>query len=93
MVMVGTYKWNLQNLGRGWSTVSSQEASSEGILCHTFSVGTMSLGEAYWNPPRLWTWGFLGLPFNPSHAEVSIQVRWEGRAFGEKIHSGDLENT
>lgn len=66
---------------QGQSAVASQEASSEGVLCCTFSVGAMSLGEACWNTPRLWTWAFLGLPFNPSHSEVSIQVGWKARWF------------
>ena len=80
MFMVGTYKWNLQNVGRGWIAVSTQ-ASLEGVLCHTFSVGIMSLVEAYWKLPRLLTWGFPGLLFNPSLLEVSIQERerfWRG---------------
>lgn len=84
MVIVGTYEWNLQNLGRVWSTVSGQEAFSEGVPYHTVSVGTMSSGEAYWNLPRLGAWDLLGLPFNHSLLEASIQGRWERESFWRK---------
>lgn len=66
---------------------------NEGIIHHTSSLGAMSSGAAYRDPPRLWCWGILGLPLNLSLSEMNTRFSWERSLSGKEIHDRALENT